>query len=523
MQPLHHLETPRIALGALLSLATLCVACDGAATGEATAGDTTGGRAPASAEASDDADDGRDAERARQAKLDAEFPKHGAVAGVELRVHAKPSAASPVVGWLRIGTPVRLGEEKVRGEGCGGPFRRVHPAGFVCDDALLQVGDAPIETEHPTDEGWKSGQLEQAKARGALVVPPGARDAPLPYDYYFVKEPAVPEYHRLPSRNEQRAALAKAERYVELLTKEDKRAAAYLAGEAQLGPPGTAITARYLDRGFFVASSGEEVRAKRRFVRTTQGRYIKKAQLETRTGHDFEGVELGEGRALPIAWVNRTARMLVGVEKAEGGLGFESDEASEPLERQAVLPNWKGRDNLSGKVMHILETPAGPRYLRAWFVSVAKATKRPPEVPAGGSWVHVDLSEQTLVLYEGETPVFATLVSTGVEDNATPVGVFEIARKRTTATMANLGPEADDDRYRIEDVPWVQYFEGSFALHTAFWHTRFGMARSHGCVNMAPHDAHRVFGATKPDVPDGWHGVSTVDTELSGSYVVVTE
>ena len=92
-------------------------------------------------------------------------------------------------------------------------------------------------------------------------------------------------------------------------------------------------------------------------------------------------------------------------------------------------------------------------------------------------------------------------------------------------TRANFGAKGEDylDRYSIEDVPWTQYFEEGFALHTAFWHTQFGLPRSHGCVNMTPDDAHYVFARTWPQLPSGWHGVSTERTELRGSHVVVTD
>ncbi len=92
-----------------------------------------------------------------------------------------------------------------------------------------------------------------------------------------------------------------------------------------------------------------------------------------------------------------------------------------------------------------------------------------------------------------------------------------------TDTMANLGPEAGDDTYRIQDVPWTQYFEGGFALHTAFWHNRFGLRRSHGCVNLAPADAHRIFQETWPRIPEGWHGVTTDGSGFRASRVHVTE
>ena len=46
------------------------------------------------------------------------------------------------------------------------------------------------------------------------------------------------------------------------------------------------------------------------------------------------------------------------------------------------------------------------------------------------------------------------------------------------------GDVASDGPYSIEDVPWIMYFNGGFALHGAFWHSSFGHERSHGCVNL---------------------------------------
>jgi hypothetical protein len=461
---------------------------------------------------------GETPEEARARRLNTDWPMYGAVTGTQIRVYAEASSESTTVGWLRVGSVVRMKREVTRASGCRGGFRRLHPTGYVCVGDGVEVRESAIEIEAPSDEGWKNGQVETARTRGALVLPATARDAPLPYDYYLVKEPAVPEYHRLPSRNEQRAALAKSEHYLALLARNEREAARYLAGETG-GPPGTAIVSRYLDRGFFVAVNGYEVRASRRFARTTQGRFIKTAQLEPRTGGDFHGVELGDERTLPVAWATRTSRPLVKRDGADGAIEWVDDESAEPIERQTFLEGWQRRENIGGSVMHVLE---GDRYLQAWFASVADRIDRPSEVGADEPWVHVDLSEQTLVLYRGDTPVYATLVSTGIEGNATPTGLFAIRRKHVTDTMSNIGDEADD-RYRIEDVPWTQYFEGSFALHAAFWHSRYGLPRSHGCVNMAPADAHRVFRATWPEVPEGWHGLSTEGTELHGSHVLVTE
>ena len=81
---------------------------------------------------------------------------------------------------------------------------------------------------------------------------------------------------------------------------------------------------------------------------------------------------------------------------------------------------------------------------------------------------------------------------------------------------------ATDGPYSIEDVPWIMYFDGSTALHGAFWHSSFGHERSHGCVNMTPHDAHELFGWVGPMLPEGWHGVHATEAN-PGTRVIVHE
>ena len=43
--------------------------------------------------------------------------------------------------------------------------------------------------------------------------------------------------------------------------------------------------------------------------------------------------------------------------------------------------------------------------------------------------------------------------------------------------------------YDLPNVPFVQYFTGSYAIHGAYWHQSFGVPVSHGCVNLQPGDA----------------------------------
>ncbi len=150
-----------------------------------------------------------------------------------------------------------------------------------------------------------------------------------------------------------------------------------------------------------------------------------------------------------------------------------------------------------------LETPEG--FLRAAQVRAPSLSARPAEAGPTDRWIDVDTSTETLVAYEGDHPRFATLVSTGVgaagAPLSTPRGVYRVFSKLTFAKMDNL--DHDTRHYLFEDVPWVQYFNREIALHGAYWHQRFGHAVSHGCVNLAPADAERLFGFTAPRLPTG--------------------
>ena len=128
-------------------------------------------------------------------------------------------------------------------------------------------------------------------------------------------------------------------------------------------------------------------------------------------------------------------------------------------------------------------------------------TTMPTGVASDEVWIDIDLEAQTLAAMRGTEPIFATLISSGFK-RATPKGVFRIHWKQAIGSMQS-DPGADDP-YNVEAVPHVQYFIGGFALHSAYWHNYFGRPISHGCVNLAPKDALRVFRMTSPHVRDGW-------------------
>lgn len=123
---------------------------------------------------------------------------------------------------------------------------------------------------------------------------------------------------------------------------------------------------------------------------------------------------------------------------------------------------------------------------------VAKIT--PIERPEGvdtHKWVGVDLYEQTLIAYEGDTPVFSTLIASGLKDWPTNEGMFHVYLRYPRTTMS--GAQQQEDFYFLQEVPWTQYFDGDIALHGTYWHDGFGYRHSHGCVNMSITDAKWLY------------------------------
>jgi hypothetical protein len=116
--------------------------------------------------------------------------------------------------------------------------------------------------------------------------------------------------------------------------------------------------------------------------------------------------------------------------------------------------------------------------------------ERPAEVDTN-KWVSVDLYEQVAIAYEGTTPVFATLVSSGLPEWSTDEGLFHVYVRYPRTIMS--GADGQPDFYYLEEVPWTMYFNKDMALHGTYWHDGFGYRHSHGCVNMSITDANWLY------------------------------
>jgi hypothetical protein len=239
-------------------------------------------------------------------------------------------------------------------------------------------------------------------------------------------------------------------------------------------------------------------------ARTLSNLWLPVNELRFADPSRFAGVEIGAARPLDsIAWVVRENAAVR--ERPRGRV----------LERAPRLTELRVTSEEQGG----FRLDDG-RWIEARDVARPRLAPPPAEVREGERWVDVDTRSQTLVAYAGATPVFATVVSTGRADHATPRGDFRIWVKLAEDDMDDL--ERDDvvENYSIQAVPWVQYFSESVALHAAFWHEGFGHARSHGCVNLSPRDARWVFEFTQPALPAGWDAILPTDAS-PGSVVRV--
>lgn len=471
-------------------------------------------------------------------------PELAAVSLVTPILEAPVKDATPI-GYLRLGEKVVRSEEPVSTAGCPEGWYAIRPIGFVCLDH-----NATVRMDHPLVRAFPYGP---------------DRSKPLPYKYSFVRSVA-PNYLRIPKKDEQFKYEMRLERhlrsYKRLADKWD--AVAFGANDIPLTPsgaaagpipegtplpsynerygghgddsipwwlkgerripnfsnykaPGYAVIADRIKRHAGVALvdtfvAGEDANS-RRFAVSVDGRLIPADKLKPDGASKFHGAELG-GLPLPVAFPWREGTRLWTFEGAQ-------PKRLDPVELRKMI-SLTGKVKNSGDTRYV-ETSDG-KWLRSMDLKVAPQPSTLPWFAKGKTrWVDISILSQTLVLYEGSKPIYATLVSTGRDGLgdpdktlSTPTGTFRIYQKHVTTTMDSSAAESE---FELRDVPWVMYFKGGYAMHAAYWHDDFGRLRSHGCVNLSPIDARYVFEFVSPDTPGDWHASYSGDALGSGTLV----
>lgn len=130
-----------------------------------------------------------------------------------------------------------------------------------------------------------------------------------------------------------------------------------------------------------------------------------------------------------------------------------------------------------------------------------------------GKRIVLDISDETLTCYEGDTPVFTTRTASGVYGLGTPIGEFTVLHKRFGWRMVG-------DDYDLPGVPFPVYFTRSaVAIHGTYWHNDYGRRHSHGCLNVASRDARWVYRWVDPVA--GYHDSTTKAEPGKGTPVTV--
>jgi hypothetical protein len=433
------------------------------------------------------------------------------------------------LGYLRNGESVTVKRQVITKANCAEGWYELVSGGYVCGKF------ATLDTQHK--------ELKLAPHTPYL-------DRDLPYEYGLNLTPGTPLYRRVPLKRERREnektlAIGKGVKTSDIakkLKENGESVPAYLEHTGSEKPSvsfddlkgESSLVAMRMLKGFYLSLDRKIETPSGVFWHTMSGFMAPKDHLIVHAPKtEFEGVVLD---GPPDAAPDGGADGGVGDEKMKLPLAFvigtrartcspdpdaKRVRRGDKIDRFSILALTGKRQVIEDRVYH--ETEKG-FWVRDIDVAVVRLPKVPSDVAKGERWVDVDLTSQSLVAFEGDKPVYATIVSTGrhsadpAKDHTTVEGSFRIREKHVSTTMDDDG--ASDGTYRIEDVPWVMYFEKSYALHGAFWHSSFGRERSHGCVNLTPHDARHIFGWAGPKLPEGWHGVRATK-ENPGTRIVV--
>ena len=242
------------------------------------------------------------------------------------------------------------------------------------------------------------------------------------------------------------------------------------------------------------------------WVQIQGGQWVHEADTKVTPPSEFRGVNLLSPLEHPFAWV------MDNMYSSDYPGGPQSPENGRLMLRYDRVNLFGEAVDEDGWTWYLI----GPdQWIDQRLLAIANKVERPEGV--SGRWVAIDLYEQTLVAYEEDMPVFATLVSSGLPQWDTNEGIFEVWARLETDGMS--GATGAPDAYALQSVPWTMYFDNDISLHGTYWHDGFGYRHSHGCVNLSISDAHYLFNWTMDVEPDEDGDILTyVYVYSSGEY-----
>ncbi len=263
--------------------------------------------------------------------------------------------------------------------------------------------------------------------------------------------------------------------------------------------PDAAAKGTHVGPGFGFVATEERSVGGRRYVRIQDGRWLPSGDVTRSRPSTFTGSRIAPGEMPHLGWVITSEAQVRASPSASAPLVTTRPRHTRVALTGPCASGW-------------CPLPVG--WIRETDLAIPASAPRPGRVGPQERWLDIDLPSQTLVAYQGDQPVYATLISAGIGQRgsplATPSGLFSIVSKHALVRMDNLD-HTDVIPYAY-DVPLAQFFTDGKALHAALWHDRFGQPTSHGCVNLAPRDAEWLFAFTKPALSPGSPVVSATTT-----------
>lgn len=388
-------------------------------------------------------------------------PKLGAVANIT-PVLERPAAGARQIGYLHAGARVARAAEPYSRRGCGGGWYPVRPRGFVC-----ATESATVDMAHPT--------------LAAMALTPNL-DQPLPYAYARTRL-ETPLFERDATRDDAVREVGKLRRR---------------AGMAVVG----SWSARDPDGNT------------QRLALLTNGRFVKAGDLEAAEPSSFHGVELTKKDDLPLAFV---------VKRGVHAFNLEGDTSRkvDALDYHEVV-HLTGRYHSVGEVKYW--ATSNGHWVRHRDVLVVQQRSAFPDFAQGNQrWIDVSVVTGTFTLYEGRRPLFVTLCSVNRDAHQAEgdkwLGAFDITGKEVT--LANRDANSFAENFELFDAPWGITTSSGMQLYGAFWHDRFGVDHGAGSIELSPADAERVYQWATPQIPEGWHGLSTPLANADKTKIVI--
>ena len=234
----------------------------------------------------------------------------------------------------------------------------------------------------------------------------------------------------------------------------------------------------------FIYYSVEEIDETGEWVRINEDMWLPAETLERDIKVSrYAGMIFPAVPPLPVGW------LLFHLRASEYPGGEQS--TNNPFLYRFTRINIYGQQNVEGYTWYLI---GENQWVHQFNVAIVSPIQRPQAVDTN-RWIGIDLYEQTLTAYEGNTPVYATLISSGMAMWPTRKGLFHVYLRFPVTKMS--GSEEEPDYYYLQDILYTMYFDGDIALHGTYWHEGFGFRKSHGCVNLSVTDAKWLFDWTR--------------------------